>query len=250
MSDAIKRHPIILSFVAMLLLATAVLWTATSVSQTPSALADDPTPDPVPVRDILYRAGIDPVSLCALGIDADDTNAVVLACGAKADTIDQQLANKDADLATARADFLSLRRTAQAGTATVAQLTDLATRQTEVEGLVSDIATLLASVTDMGDPILTAVEESTLNALCQHCDSLLPTEFRTVDRSKETNADLQDALSQESFAVAQSETLDQAMQTLLTNERGATAVSLASTSLTNDLATVETAWETACATYE
>ena len=248
MSEIIKRHPVFLSLLTMAVLATALLWTATSITNTPQAAAADPPP--VPVRDILHRAGVDAATLCSLGLDSDDTNAVVLACGAKARIIESQLAIKDEAFAIARADFIALRRKAQSGTASGSEMSELASSTSDAAQLRSDIEELLESVVSISGAILTQNEETTLDALIANSGLPLATEFCGTLRTDEDNAALRDALSQEGFAAANGEDLDQAMQTLLTSERADTAVSLATTSLANDLATVETAWETACATYE
>lgn len=193
----------------------------------------------------LYRACLDPESLCAAGLSANDVTALVQ--NADAHLVDNlsQLNQADQNYATAKTNRDELVRIVRAGTATQQQITDCQTAMTTLTSATSTRDTALDALVTAATASLTTEQRALLTTIRANQDWKLPVEFCAADRTEATWVTLRDALAAERYAQETSEELDPTVTQFLTTQRAVTAVANAISSLDTNLANVQTAWDNA-----
>ncbi|MBI3818844.1 MAG: hypothetical protein HY286_09160 [Planctomycetes bacterium] len=219
----------------------------TIVSLHPSAAAVrfDNTPDAATLTSALYRAGLDPSSIAAAGVNGSGATAIV-------NNVKQYLTDHPNDLSTADTNYCnakvsadSLRRIVQSGTATSEQLTQYQAASSTLDTATTARATALASIVTAGVANVSNDQKTALQNIAANQSWGVSIEYTATSATEAQWVALRNALAVKRINTKYGVSVPDGVTTLIATWDAKTDVAAATTAFDSNLASVTTAWNNA-----
>jgi hypothetical protein len=193
----------------------------------------------------LYRTGLDPQSLTAAGLTAQQVGNLVSDVVAYMSNNPFALANADNAHETAKVEYERLQRLVQSGTYAQADLTAYATATSLYSTAVATRQASLDAVREAGVADLSEAQRSKIMNIQSNQEWETPLEFMVINRTQSQWVQLREALAHERIALERNQQVDPAIATLLSQLRVDSAVSTAKANLQANSVAISTAWNEA-----
>lgn len=201
------------------------------------------------LESMLRRVSLDPAALTAAGVTSQqEVSALVGRVRSHLTEHGVSFALAKAAWLEARGECISLERVVRRGRATAQDLTNLASARTERDSCASAFDTAEDGFFDAGVDGLGGEVVGRLAAIRAHRATEfreLPVQHLVESRTDATLLALREALAEERICAKWNENVSGGTATLLSNERGRTAVAEARSRLDGSLSTVESYWSSA-----
>ncbi|MBI3820549.1 MAG: hypothetical protein HY286_17800 [Planctomycetes bacterium] len=204
-------------------------------------------PDAATLTSALYRAGLDPTSLAAAGVNGSGATTIV-------NNVKQYLTDHPNDLSTADTNYCSakasadaLRRIVQSGTATSDQLTQYQSAASTLDAATTARATALASIVTAGVANANNDQKAALQNIAANQSWGVSIEYKATTATEAQWVALRDALAVKRINTKYGVSVPDGVTTLIATWDAKTDVAAAKTAFDSNLSSVTSAWNTGVA---
>lgn len=248
MSRRARTHTSLLGL-ALVFLAVPLWWAGSRVGDAASDAEHAPFVVPADFQVKLLRSGLGADAIAASGVASGSVLNLLQAAADELNAHPSTLDAADTAYGAARVESDRLRAKIQSGQASQEEIASYQTQVSNLAAATAQRQTTLDSVFAAATANLTSPQRAALtriraNRAVDHSKEF-PIEFLVVERTEAQWVALRDALANEKQAVKYPDTLNEAAQTLLASARGDASVASARASLTSNLASVTSSWNTA-----
>ena len=199
------------------------------------------------LRTTLLRAGLSPEAIAASSNSSGSVAAIVAAVEGSQTYTSGALGTADQAFAAAQAEVQSLEKTVTSGQASEAEIAALAEAKTESAAAATAQASALTALFEAGIAGFSASVRATITTIRANAAQEVPIEFRTVNREEADWLRLKRLLAHERVCAKTGETPDSEAAAELATLRSDAAVAGAKIALAANLASVQSAWDSATA---
>ena len=248
MSRRARTHTSLLGL-AFVFIGVPLWWAGTRVGDAARDAEHSPFLVPADFQVKLLRSGLGADALAAAGISSGSVTAILQGAADQLNANPTSLTTADTGHAAAQVESDRLRSKIQSGLASQEEIASYQSQMSSLASAATARQSALDAVFNAASANLTAPQRATLtqiraNRAADHSKGF-PIEFQVVGRTESEWIALRDALANEKQAIKYPDTLDEGAQSLLSTARANGSVAAARASLTANLATVTTSWNTA-----